>query len=121
VVIYSPLASGLLSGLYGVDRKPAEGRLSQPRYAQRYGDRANYEVAERFTGFAKARDLHPASLAVAWAMSHPAVTAPIIGAETPEQLDGYLAALNIPLNPALRDEISALGIPPDESIEREVD
>lgn len=121
VIVYSPLASGLLTGLYGVNKAPENGRLSQERYVKRYGDPTNYEVADRFTAYAEARGLAPASLAVAWAMSHPAVTAPIIGAETVEQLDGYLAALDIPLPAETRNEISALSAAPDESIERVVD
>jgi aryl-alcohol dehydrogenase-like predicted oxidoreductase len=120
-IVYSPLASGLLTGLYGVDRKPDTGRLLDARYAKRYGDLSNYEVADRFTAFAHERGYAPTSLAVAWAMSHPAVTAPIIGAETIDQLDGYLDALDIEMTPALRQEISDLAPAPDESIERTVD
>lgn len=121
VIVYSPLASGLLTGLYGVDRAPTKGRLDQPRYRERYGDRANFEVADRFTEFAKQRGFKPATLAVAWALRHPAVTAPIVGAETVAELDGYVDALNIPMTPELRAEISALSFPPDEAIERQVD
>jgi aryl-alcohol dehydrogenase-like predicted oxidoreductase len=54
-------------------------------------------------------------------MSHPAVTAPIVGADTVEQLDGSLAALDIDMTLDLREAVTALSIPPDESIEREVD
>lgn len=120
-MVYSPLASGLLTGLYGLDRRPATGRLAQPRYTQRYGDDAFYAVAERFSDFARDNGHAPAALAVAWAMAHPAVTAPIVGADTPEQLDGILAALDIAMTPDLRAAITALSIPPDEGIEREVD
>jgi len=121
VIVYSPLASGLLTGLYGVDRAPEKGRLNEPRYQKRYADRSNYEVADRFTEFAEAHGFSPSSLAVAWAMSHPAVTAPIIGAETVGQLDGYVDALKIPMTADLRAEITALSNAPDESIERTVD
>lgn len=121
VIVYSPLASGLLTGLYGVGRKPETGRLNEARYSQRYADRMNYEVADRFTAFAAEHGFHPPSLAVAWAMSHPAVTAPIIGAETVEQLDGYLGALDIDLTPDLRQQISDLSFVPDVGTERTVD
>jgi len=120
-LVYSPLASGLLTGLYGLDRRPTAGRLAQPRYTQRYGDDAFYAVADRFSAFARENGHAPAALAVAWAMSHPAVTAPIVGADTPEQLDGILAALDIAMTADLRAAITALSIPPDEGIEREVD
>ncbi|MDB5555025.1 MAG: aldo/keto reductase, partial [Rhizobium sp.] len=95
VIVYSPLASGLLTGLYGVGKRPNRGRLLEARYSKRYADATNYEIADRFTDFAQARGFNPSSLAVAWAMSHPAVTAPIIGAETIEQLEGYFGALHI--------------------------
>lgn len=121
VIVYSPLASGLLTGLYGIERRPPDARLDQARYAKRYGDQMNFEVAERFTDYARAHDLSPASLAVAWTLAHPAVTAPIIGAETIEQLDGYVAGLGVPMNTTMRAEITALSIAPDESIERTVD
>ena len=121
VIVYSPLASGLLTGLYGVDRAPEKARLHEARYAKRYGDRSNYEVADRFTAFAKTHGFDPAALAVAWAMSHPAVTAPIIGAETVEQLDGYLKALAIDMTPDMRAAISGLSNDPGESLDRAVD
>jgi aryl-alcohol dehydrogenase-like predicted oxidoreductase len=60
-------------------------------YQARYGDELYYEVAERFTSFARERGLHPASLAVAWVASHPAITAPIIGARN---LSSWKARLN---------------------------
>ena len=49
------------------------------------------EVAERFVAHAQARGVHPATLAVAWVMAHPAITAPIIGARNLEQLEASLA------------------------------
>ncbi|MCD9033809.1 aldo/keto reductase [Luteimonas sp. Y-2-2-4F] len=120
-IVYSPLASGLLTGLYGVDRRPAQGRLNEARYQARYAGRAPYEVADAFTAFCRARGFAPPALAVAWAMSHPAVTAPIVGAETVEQLDGYLAAFDIPMDAALREEVGALSDAPDGGVERTVD
>ncbi|MFZ5528848.1 MAG: aldo/keto reductase [Pseudomonadota bacterium] len=121
VIVYSPLASGLLTGLYGVGKRPETGRLNEARYAQRYSDASNYEIADAFTELARSENLPPASLAVAWAMSHPAVTAPIIGAENVEQLDGYVAALDIDMTPDLRERISALSFVPDIGTERTVD
>ena len=103
VVVYSPLASGLLSGTYGVGRRPANARLEQPRYRERYGDEANFEIADVFTAFAREQGVAPATLAVAWAMNHPAVTAPIIGPDNLEQLDTYLAAADLAMTSELRD------------------
>jgi len=124
VITYAPLGAGLLTGKYGVGRKPDNGRLLwDPVYKARYANPAYLETADRFTEHARAHGVHPASLAVAWVMSHPAITAPIIGARNVEQLDASLAALDIQMTPEWRDEISSLSAAPppatDRSEERE--
>ena len=75
-------------------------------------------MAERFTAYATERGYHPATLAVAWVMSHPAVTAPIIGARNVEQLEASLAAADVPMTPELRAEISALSVEPAVATDR---
>jgi len=119
VISYSPLGAGLLTGKYGSTHKPEQGRLVEnPMYTRRYGDPVYYEIAERFTAHAKERGVHPASLAVAWVMSHPAITAPIIGARNVEQLEASLAALDVQMTPEWRAEISALSIEPPPATDR---
>jgi len=119
VITYSPLGGGLLTGKYGVEKKPQQGRLVENKmYRTRYGDSINYEIAKRFAAHAKDRGLHPATLAVAWVMSHPAVTAPIIGARDVDQLEASLAAIDVGMTPDWRDEISALSIEPSPATDR---
>jgi len=119
VISYSPTGGGLLTGKYGAARKPESGRLVENEmYVKRYGDPAYYEIAERFAAHARERGLHPASLAVAWVMSNPAVTAPIVGARNVEQLEASLAALDVPMTPEWRAEISALSIEPSPATDR---
>ncbi len=116
---YSPLGGGLLSGKYGVSRRPDAGRLIENKiYGTRYGDGLNYEVAERFNAFARARGYDPAALAVAWVASHPAVTAPIVGARDTGQLAPLLESDKIPMSPELRAEISALSPEPAPATDR---
>lgn len=117
---YSPLGGGLLSGKYGVGRKPESGGrlISNKIYRARYGDALNFEVAERFAAFAAERGFDPVGLAVAWAASHPAVTAPIVGARSAAQLGASLAAVDIPMTPGLRAEISALTPEPAPATDR---
>ena len=116
---YSPLGGGLLSGKYGVGRRPESGRLlSNKTYGARYGDALNFEVAEKFTAFAVERGFDPVSLAVAWAASNPAVTAPIIGARNVAQLRPSLAASDVPMTPELRAEISGLSPEPAPATDR---
>lgn len=119
VIPYSPLGGGLLTGKYGMDRPPESGRLvTNKMYQTRYGEPLMHEVAERFTAFARERGYHPASLAVAWVGSHPAVTAPIIGARNVEQLEDSLRSVDIPMIPELRAEISALSPEPPPATDR---
>lgn len=119
VTPYSPLGGGLLTGKYGVNKQPATGRLtSNTMYQTRYGDRRNYEVAERFTAFAEDHGVDPVSLAVAWVASHPAVTAPIIGARNVDQLEGSLGALDIDLSAELRTAVSNLSPTPPPATDR---
>ncbi len=119
VIPYSPLGGGLLTGKYGTAEKPASGRLvDNPLYARRYRSGTYYEVAGRFVQHARERGVHPASLAVAWVMSHPAVTAPIIGARNLEQLQPSLESVNVPMTAEWRAEISALSPAPPPATDR---
>ena len=116
---YSPLGGGLLTGKYGVGRRPDAGRLvDNQMYGVRYGAEQNYEVAERFAAYAKDRGHHPATLAVAWVASHPAVTAPLVGARNLEQLEPLLAAADLELTAEVRAEISALSPAPPPATDR---
>ena len=119
MIPYSPLGGGLLTGKYGVGQRPESGRLVENKmYQKRYGDEMHYAVAERFTQYARERGYHPATLAVAWVMSHPAVTAPIIGARNLEQLEASLAAAEVEMTALWRAEISALSVEPPPATDR---
>ena len=119
MIPYSPLGGGLLTGKYGVGQRPESGRLVEnAMYQRRYGDDLHYVVAERFTEYARTHGHHPATLAVAWVMSHPAITAPIIGARNLAQLEASLAAADIDMTPAWRTEISALSVEPAVATDR---
>jgi len=119
VIPYSPLGGGLLSGKYGVARRPEQGRLvSNTMYQTRYHEGWMTQVAEDFTAFAQARGYHPVSLAVAWVGGHPAVTAPIIGARNLAQLEDSLGALKVAMTPELRAEIGALSPEPPPATDR---
>jgi aryl-alcohol dehydrogenase-like predicted oxidoreductase len=119
VMPYSPLGGGLLTGKYGVDRRPDAGRLvDNEMYQTRYGDASHYAVAERFTAFATEHGFDPVALAVAWVAHHPAVTAPIIGARNVQQLEGSLAAMGIDMTSELRDAISTLAPTPPPATDR---
>ena len=113
---YSPGAGGLLSGKYSDNHT---GRLTTNKmYQARYGEGWVHEAAARFAGFCRERNLHPMSAAVAWVGSHPAVTAPIIGARSVEQLRASLDAVKIDKTPELRAEIAAFSRTPPPATDR---
>ena len=116
---YSPMAGGLLSGKYGSSAQPGSGRIANnPLYVERYGGSQPFEIAERFASFARERGYEPSALAIAWVASHPAVTAPLIGARNIAQLESSLRALDVPMTPELRAEISALSPEPPPATDR---
>jgi aryl-alcohol dehydrogenase-like predicted oxidoreductase len=119
VIPYSPLGGGLLSGKYGTKARPMQGRLVRnAMYDKRYRQPWGYEAAERFTAYARRQGRHPATLAVAWVMSHPAVTAPIIGARNVQQLQASLDSLKIEMSRALWNEMAALSRTPPPATDR---
>jgi aryl-alcohol dehydrogenase-like predicted oxidoreductase len=119
VISYSPLGAGLLTGKYGVNNRPEQGRLvEEKRYTDRYADEMNFVVADRFHAYAAEHGIHPATLAVAWVMSNPAITAPIIGARNVDQLEYSLAALDVEMTAEWRNEISSLSVTPAPATDR---
>jgi aryl-alcohol dehydrogenase (NADP+) len=62
---------------------------------------------DTFLQIAKQAGMKPATLAIAWVMRHPAVTAPIVGASRPEQLDDTLAAAEVQLEDDLLATLDA--------------
>jgi aryl-alcohol dehydrogenase-like predicted oxidoreductase len=119
VVPYSPTGGGLLTGKYGIARRPERGRLIDTKmYVTRYASEPYYAIAEQFTQLAAELGQHPATLAVAWVASHPAVTSVLVGGRNPEQLAPSLAAGALELDDATRARISALSPEPPPATDR---
>lgn len=116
---YNITGGGMLTGRYGVGRRPEQGRLvSNAVYQVRYGDPSYLEVAERFVALAREWGQTPAALAVAWVASHPAVTAPLLGARTVAQLEELLPAAELTLSLEQRQALSALTPTPPPATDR---
>ena len=99
---YSPLAGGLLAGgLSAADQKSGATRRARlgEAFEKKRTQVAAYEALAQASGFA------PATLAIAWLLSNPVVTAPIVGPRTVAQLEGALAALDVKLS---KDVLTAL-------------
>ena len=101
VIPYNPIAGGLLSGKYSGSAPPPAGRFTLGNaggmYQDRYWHDRELQTVQAFTQIANDAGLKPATLAVAWVMHNPAITAPIIGASRPDQLDDTLAAAEVKL------------------------
>lgn len=122
VIPYSPLAAGYLTGKY-LDAQKKEkkkaGRIAESEtYRKRYADDGNSRTAKLFTEYAAEHGIHPVTLAIAWVSSNSAVTAPLIGARTCEQLAPALDAAHFTLSPSMRDEISEFSRPPAIATDR---
>jgi aryl-alcohol dehydrogenase-like predicted oxidoreductase len=109
VISYNPLGAGLLTGKYGRDRRAEQGRLTgDDMYQKRYHEQWMYDAAAKFAQYAGENGLHPVSLAVAWVAHNPAVTAPIIGARSVEQVKDSIQAAEIELSPDMYEAICRL-------------
>ncbi len=112
---YGPLGGGLLTGKYLT--KGERGRLvDNAMYAVRYA--GTFGVAEAFVALAGELGVHPVTLAIAWVASHPAVTAPLIGARNLAQLGPALAAADLELSADVRSRVSALTAAPPPATDR---
>ena len=119
VIPYSPTGGGLLTGKYGVDRRPDKGRLVEWKmYETRYASASFFEIAEKFTALAAELGHAPATLAVAWVASHPAVTSVLVGGRNALQLAPSFAAKDVVLDDATRARISALSPEPPPATDR---
>jgi aryl-alcohol dehydrogenase (NADP+) len=113
VVPYNPIAGGMLSGKHDRTKAPDEGtRFALGNAAQTYQDRYWHDnVFDTVDELAKIADdagIPLPTLAVAWTLRHPAITAPIVGASRPEQLDATIAAVDTRLDDDLVERLNAV-------------
>jgi len=98
VLPYSPLARGVLAG--NRDRQ-GERRTTRagddPLSDERYNSPSDFDVVDRLAEVAAARGAPPAQVALAWLLSRPAVTAPIVGATRLGHISDALAAVHLTL------------------------
>ena len=93
LIPWSPLAGGMLGGAL---QKVQEGRRTEEQIQKRI--EANRAKLEQYEGFCQDIGETPADVGLAWLLYQPAVTAPIIGPRTMDQLTGSLRALEITLS-----------------------
>lgn len=110
VMVYNPLAGGVLSGKHRPGLPPAEGtRFTLPEigevYRQRYWDQRFLEEAWKLKEETARYGLSLVTAAVAWVLSNPDVSSAIVGASRPEQLADNLKASGIELPRELKERL----------------
>jgi aryl-alcohol dehydrogenase (NADP+) len=110
VIPYNPIAGGLLSGKHNASGPPTEGTRftlgnAAGNYQNRYWHDQEFATVEELRKIAEREGVPLVTLSVAWVLAHPAVTAPIIGASRPDQLEASLAAAEFVLSAELKDEL----------------
>ncbi len=115
VTPYNPLAGGLLTGKQKKDAAVAGSRFALKttageQYRERYWKDREFETVDRFVALAAEAGVAPATLALSWVLANPVITAPLIGASRPEQLDDSIAAASYKLEPALKEKLDALTV-----------
>jgi aryl-alcohol dehydrogenase-like predicted oxidoreductase len=108
-IVYSPLAQGVLTGKYRPDEEPPAGSRAADRkigrYSTRFGDTELLEAVQRLRPLAERLSLTMSQLGLAWVLRDDRVTAAIIGASRPEQIDDNAGAVGVTLDRATLDEI----------------
>ena len=110
VIVYSPMQAGLLSGRFSAERAAAlpgdDWRSRSPEFS---GERLqrNLRLAAALRPVAERRHSTVAAVAIAWTLAWPGVTGAIVGARTPEQVDGWLDAASLELDAQDLSEIAS--------------
>jgi aryl-alcohol dehydrogenase (NADP+) len=110
VIPYNPIAGGLLSGKHARSAPPADGTrftlgTAGGMYQSRYWHEREFDTVDELLQIADKAGTSLVTLSVAWVLANPAVTAPIIGASRPDQLDASLAAMDFVLGEDLKQQL----------------
>jgi aryl-alcohol dehydrogenase-like predicted oxidoreductase len=109
VIVYSPMQSGLLTGAMTRERiaqlpdndwRKQSSEFQEPRLSR------NLELVERLQQIGQQHDCSPGEVAIAWTLSHPAVTGAIVGGRTARQVEGTIGAVYLGLSDAELAELS---------------
>jgi aryl-alcohol dehydrogenase-like predicted oxidoreductase len=115
VLPYNPLAGGLLTAKHRAGSAPTPGTRftlgnAADRHQQRYWHAHAFATVGQLDAVAAEAGVPLTTLALAWVLAHPAITAPLLGASHPAQLDDSLAAAHFVLEPALKQRLDALTV-----------
>jgi aryl-alcohol dehydrogenase-like predicted oxidoreductase len=113
ILIWSPLAGGLLSGKYRRGKQPPEGSRHLNDWGEPpiYDQEKLYDIMETLAQIGDAHKVSAAQVALAYLLRKPAVTSLIIGARTEEQLSDNLAAANLKLTDEEQARLEKVSLP----------
>jgi aryl-alcohol dehydrogenase-like predicted oxidoreductase len=114
ILVWSPIAGGLLSGKYrrGVEAPPGSRHLGEWSEPPVHDQDKLYDTIEELVAIGADHGVSAAQVALAYIMAKPAVTSVIVGARTPEQLEDNLAAAELTLSADEMDRLDAVSAQP---------
>jgi aryl-alcohol dehydrogenase-like predicted oxidoreductase len=114
ILVWSPLAGGLLSGKYRRDQEGPEGsrQLTDWKEPPVRDQEALHDIVDALVEIAEEHDVSPAQVALAWTLGRPGVASVVIGARTDEQLADNLGAADLVLGDEERSRLDELSAPP---------
>ena len=101
VIVYSPMASGLLSGAMTRERIAALPEDDWRKRSTNFLEPAltrNLHLVETLRAIGQRHNVTPGAVAIAWTLRNPAVTGAIVGVRSVQQVDGVIGAAEIELN-----------------------
>ena len=111
VIVYSPMYSGLLSGKMTAERiknlPPDDWRQRDPEFQMPRLEQ-NLRLVSTLTEIGKKHGVEPGVVAIAWTLHHPAVTAAIVGARRPSQVDGIFPSATLQLSPQEMEQLNGM-------------
>jgi aryl-alcohol dehydrogenase-like predicted oxidoreductase len=96
VIPWSPLQGGFLTGKYRRDHMPTPQRVDNPK---NYGTEKNFQLIDLLEALGRPHNATISQMALAWMLQRKVITAPIIGANTTQQLSETLGCVNVKLTP----------------------
>jgi len=111
VIVYNPLAGGLLTGKHRRSEPPADNTrfaVAGRFYQDRYWNEASFDAVERLKAVFNARGKSRTHVSVAWVLRQQAVTSAIVGATSPDQLSDSLRAVELDLDEEEMEQLDSV-------------
>ena len=114
IMVWSPLAGGLLSGKYRRGQAPPAGSRHLTDWGEPpvHDSEKLYDIVDALVEIGEARAVSAAQIALAWTLGRPGVSTVVVGARTPEQLGDNLAAADVVLSDEERARLDAVSAVP---------